>query len=445
MLDPNRQISVSVQDPVSETSMWSESPIVMYFAALADGVPPWPSKARDSKLRKAIQEESTLSGAVFSMVAKLCALDYKLTGPAKAVHRYNDVLQSADFGAGWISCLSKLVQDIYTTDAGGFLELGRLPGASHTSSPVAIAPLDSLRCRHTGDPTTPVEYQDQKGNIHRMGFYDVRTLTDFPTPDSKYRGWGFCAVSRILRSAQLIRDMGIYKRQKLSGKRVPALLFVKGIRRGQVKAAVDKAMVGEAQKGRSLYTGPVILSSNDPGMPVDAKLIELAGLPDGFNEDTMFKWYIATLALAFGTDYSEFAPLPGGNLGSASQVESMSSKSRGKGPGLLVQLIEFMFNRFVLPKTTEFQFTATDPAAEEARVALAHARARERALRVNSQEITPQQALELAIAEGDAPERFLDQMRDPVNGEEENIVQVVRSIGDINSSYREINKALAAR
>jgi len=444
ILDPTKQLAVSVQTTAAEHAMWSESPIVMYFANLADTVPPWPSKARDMKLREAIQEEPTLAGAVFSMVAKLCALDYKLSGPSKAVHRYDDILQSADFGAGWISFLSKVVQDIYCTDAGGFIELGRAPNVSKTSAPQAIAPLDSIMCRHTGDPAQPVDYQDAKGKVHKLDFYDVRTLVDFPTPDKKHRGWGFSAVSRILRAAQVIRDIGVYKRQKVSGKRVPGLLFVKGMSHNKIKTAVESAMVQEQQEGRTLYTGPAILASNDPGLPVDAKLIELAGLPDGFNEDIVYKWYIATLALAFGTDYSEFAPLPGGNLGTAAQVESMSAKSRGKGPGLLVQLIEYTMNRFILPQTIEFQFTATDPAAEEARVELSHARARERALRINSGEITPRQGLLLAIAEGDAPESFAAAL-DPETEEEENIVHVSRSLADINGAYAQVSKALKSR
>jgi hypothetical protein len=168
-------------------------------------------------------------------------------------------------------------------------------------------------------------------------------------------------------------------------------------------------------------------------MPVDAKLIELAGLPDGYNEDVLFKWYIVALALAFGTDYSEFAPLPGGNLGTASQVEVMSSRARGKGSGILLQMFEYMLNYNILPATQEFQFSSTDPEAEVQRVKLRHDRARERALRVNSGEITPQQALMLAVAEGDAPEEFLRAGMAP--GDADRIETVVRSTQEMQDAY----------
>ena len=114
----------------------------------------------------------------------------------------------------------------------------------------------------------------------------------------------------------------------------------------------------------------------------------------------------------------------------------MGAKARGKGPGVLVQQFEYGLNHFVLPQTLEFQFTSTDPAAEMERVNLAHARARERSLRVSSEEITPKQALELAVAEGDAPESFLEEMiaEDPRDEEEEQIQRIVRSMWDLRES-----------
>jgi hypothetical protein len=305
----------------------------------------------------------------------------------------------------------KLVTDILTIDNGGFIELMRPPGASSTSSAKGVAHLDSLRCYRTGDVYNPVEYRDLNGDYHKLAWHQVLNITDMPTPREEHHGYGYCAVSRVLRSAQILRDIGIYKRQKLTGKHPPpALLFVQGIRRGEVTGAIQQAQTEEEyQRGRTIYSGPVVLSGTDPGLPVSAQLVELAGLPDGYDEDTLFKWYIAALAMAFGTDYAEFAPLPGGNLGTASQVESMASRSRGKGPGVIVQSIEYGMNYRILPNTMTFQFTPTDPAAEAERIDLAHDRARERALRVNSEEITPLQALKLAVSEGDAPESFLEE------------------------------------
>jgi len=443
--DPKRQLKLSVQDR-AETSLAHEAPLVFFMANLADGIPPWPGKARDIVLDNFWRQESMLSGAIYSMCSKLKALDFKLRGPRKAVNRYYTILQSADLGNGWLTFISKVVLDILTQDNGGYIEILRPSRASPASAASGIAHLDSQRCEQTGNPEQPVNYEDSSGRIHRLRWYEVVPMVDLPSAREENKNWGFCAVSRVLRAAQIIRDIGLYKRQKLSGKRIPAVLFVQGIRHGAIEEAIQMSSEREIQtQGRTIYTGPVVISGNDPGQRLEAQLIELAGLPDGYNEDDLYKWYITTMAIGFGTDYSEFAPLPGGNLGTASQVESMSAKSRGKGPGAIIQQFEYAMNFYVLPKTVEFQFTSTDPAAERERVELAHARARERALRVTSGELTPIQALKLAVAEGDAPESFLQEMAEQVEvetDEEEEIVRIVRSIMDTKEAAERVEKQL---
>ena len=448
--DPETFTSMSVQDR-TETALMHESPLVFYMAGLADGVPAWPSVDRDKFLDNIWKEESLLSGAVYSMCAKVGALDFRLKGPRNAVKRNKTMLQGSDLGNGWIRFVMTTTLDMLTQDNGGFIEVLRPPGASPATSAAGIAHLDSQKCTLTGDPEFPVIYIDSHNRQHLLAWYQVISLVDLPSAREEHLGKGFCAISRILRTAQMIRDVALYKRQKLSGKRVPGILFVNGARRNDVKAAITRSMIEESENlDRTLYTGPVIVSGQDSTSNVSAQLVELASLPDGYNEDTLFKWYITSLALAFGTDYSEFAPLPGGGLGSSSQIEGMAARARGKGPGIILQQIEYAMNHYVLPNTVEFQFVSSDPSAETQRIELAHARARERALRVNSEEITPLQALRLAVTEGDAPESFLLEAENQLLPEEEtdtedSIERIIRSAQDLNESYQKIQKVIESK
>lgn len=439
--DPKEQEIISVQDR-AEAEMYSESPLVMHFAGLADGIPATVGLARDIALSKFWRSESMLQGAIYSMCAKVAALDYKLTGPRNAVSRYSRVLRNADFGAGWITFASKLSQDILTSDNGAFIELMRARGAGPTAPVLGIAALDSQRCVKTGNPRTPVHYADLNNDIHELKWYQVLSMVDMPSPREEDRGVGWCAVSRVLQAAQILRDVGIYKRQKLSGKRVPALLFVQGVRRGAIHEAIRRSQEEERQAGRSLYSGPIVISSPDPGAPLATDLVELAGLPDGYDEDTLFKWYIATLALGFGTDYTEFGPLPGGGLGTATQATEMAARSRGKGPGVILQQFEYGINSMVLPQNVEFQFSSTDPIAERERIQLRYERAKERSIRVQSGELTTEQALVLAIAEGDAPESFLDEAQDVGS---DRVEHIVRELQDISEAFAKVNKVYGAK
>jgi len=260
-----------------------------------------------------------------------------------------------------------------------------------------------------------------------------------PSPREDDKGTGFCAVSRILRAAQTLRDIGIFKRQKLAGKRTPGILIVSGIRKKDIEKAITEAQEKQYAEGETVYTRPLVVTTMDTSVPVTSQLIELAGLPDGYDEDITLKWYIATVALGFGTDYTEFAPLPGGNLGSATQATEMAARARGKGPGALLQQFELGINWWVLPDGTEFQFVSTDPIAERERVEQSRRRAQERRDRIQSQEITPEQALQLAVLAGDAPESWVDPAIDILS---ERVGTIVKATDDIQDSFDKVERLL---
>jgi hypothetical protein len=107
------------------------------------------------------------------------------------------------------------------------------------------------------------------------------------------------------------------------------------------------------------------------------------------------------------TDYQEFAPLPGGNLGTSAQSYILHMKSKGKGPALFQKVMSHFLNFRVLPDNVEFRFDEPDPDAEKEQVEIAKLRAEERAVRIQSQEITPAVARQMAKDSGDlAPEVF---------------------------------------
>ena len=436
--EPKEQAKLSIQDR-SALKIEEDSPLIFYLAQLGDEIPIRPGLRRDKALDKFWKTESVLAGAIYSMCAKVAALDFRLSGKAKAVARYANVFQAADFGAGWVTFIQKVVQDILTQDNGAFIELLRPKGASPKSPVRGIAHLDAQRIQRTGNPVTPFLYHSKKDSKwHRLKWYQVLAVTDQPSPREADKGRGYCAVSRVLEFAKLLKTVQTYQAQKISGQNVPAILFVQGLRRNAIAAALEKAKEEAKSAGRSLYVSPVILSSSDPGRPIRVDLVELAGLPDGFKYDELMKWYIGVLALGMGTDYIEFFPMPGGGLGSAQQTTEMSSRSRGKGPGIVLQQFEFGFNWYVLPQTVKFQFASTDPTAERERVELGVWRARRRGEMVKSGEITGEQALRIAVQEGDAPEAFL-------SGDEEvedRVDVLVKSLQEIKTSYNRVESIL---
>lgn len=443
VINPQTLTDLSAQERALEEFRTS-APITWRIATMADGIPGYGDPARDIALDAFWKTEPILAGAIYSMAAKIAALDFRLKGPRRLVKKYKQLLMAADFGIGngWVNFVFKVALDMLTQDNGAFIELLRNDGASPYTAVQGIAHIDSQRCTRTGNPMAPVEYQPYVKPVRALKWYEVIAMSDMPSPREEMYNRGFCAVSRVLRAAQTMRDISIYNRQKLAGKRTPAMMFVNGISRDYIKACIDKAIEDQLNQGDTLYSGPIIIASMDASVPVSAELVELAGLPDGYSEDAAMKWYIATLALDFGTDYTEFSPLPGGNLGSATQATEMAARARGKGPGAMLQQFEFAMNYWILPESMEFQFSSTDATAEQQRIQQQKMRADERAVRIQSMEITPMQALELAVADGDAPESFLSPGEDVVDSR---IDAVIKSMDSVRSKLAAVQDRLASQ
>ena len=161
--NPKEQAILSIQDR-ADLKIEEESPLIFYLAQLADEIPIKRGLSRDKALDKFWPTESVLAGAIYSMCAKVAALDFRLKGRTKAVARYANVFQAADFGAGWVNFIQKVVQDILTLDNGSFVELLRPKGASPQSPVRGIAHLDSQRIQRTGNPEITYHYFSNKDN-----------------------------------------------------------------------------------------------------------------------------------------------------------------------------------------------------------------------------------------------------------------------------------------
>lgn len=342
--------------------------LTFMLASVADSIQPWGRSValRDMQLRDFWPSETYLAGAVTSVCFRNAAFDWEVTGPSAVSQAVTDMLNSAIAGDtfGWVPFVEKLSQDLYTQDNGAFVELIRNPGMDANSAfkaenapVIGIAHLDASQCVRTGNPLYPVVYSDREGNIHRLRWYEVIALSDFPSAIEKMNGVGYCPVTRALRLAQLLRSVEIYKDEKIGGRLYKSIHIIGGVSRTDLDDAKRRGREEADNLGHVRYIDPVILASLDPEKPVSVATLDLAGLPDGFDLAKEMEWYISGLALSFGVDYQEFAPLPGRNLGSSGQSAIMHKKSSGKGPAVFMRTISSAFKNFgVLPRNTTLDF-----------------------------------------------------------------------------------------
>lgn len=363
---PNEAARRTVQTDVAGT--WGGTPpygditAILRIGTVADILPPWGYnvQARDLLLRGFWITEEILAGTIYTIAGRNSAFNFALRGPRNTSAEVLRILHEANMGAGWLDFIIKYSIDMATQDSGAFIEIIRR-GNSPDSPVVGIANLDSGRCRRTGNWRYPVVYIDRDGNEHKLAWFQVIADSEFPSPIETMNGVGYCAVTRVLRAARFARDLSIYKSEKMSGRFNRSLHLITGFTKKSIEDQINTAQAENDNQGLIRYSPPIIITNPDPEAAASHIQIDLASIPDGFDEQEWFSHYIAVLALGFGADYQDLAPLPGGNLGTSTQSQILHLKGRGKGPALFMKRLQHKFNfHGVVPRNVTFEFDEKD-------------------------------------------------------------------------------------
>lgn len=400
---------------------------VFFMATASDGFVPWGSriKTRDAQLRQFAPTESMFLSALGIVSARNAAFAWKIDGPERTAKKYREILAQADFGQGWQAMISRITIDLSTQDSGAYIELIRA-GEGPESELIGIASMDAARCWPTGIPEVPVLYMDQDSKWHEVPWWRVVHLLEMPATIESVPGIQYCALTRMLAAARLLRDITTYLTEKVGGRHTKAVVALRGVTAQDVQDAIRIAASQADSVGLTHFSLPVLVSSVDPEAQVEMKMLDLASLPDGFKIEESNKQYIAQMAMAFLTDYQEFAPLPGGGLGTSNQSQILHDKSRGKGSGLFRQIVESALNWNVLPDNLTFEFDEQDDDQDRTKAEIAGVRAANRAARLASGELDIPAARQIAYEDGDLSQEMLEALGQrseevSLEGEEQNV------------------------
>ncbi len=350
------------QRATDKESVASAFPSSFSFSRPTEGIlPAWWSQSRDIAMRDfwMRQNNDILQGAVSSMVKKFKSMNWVIEGPERVVNRYQRLLTAAEFWNGWSYLLGKMLTDYLTQDKGGFWEL---IGAGDLAGPIegpvlAVANLDSGLCQLTGDIEYPVIFNNPKTeNAHKMHTTRVAHFVDMPSPAEAMNNTGFCAVSRVVGSSEILLKINKYKNEKLDDLPEAGLLLFNNVLPNKWDDAKGDYNRETRRLGQQHWRNIMTLFGLDPAQPATADLISFANLPDAFNELESTNIYLNIIALAFGVDTREFWPISGGTLGTATESEVMHQKARGKGVGEIISMLERIINWKILPPSATFSF-----------------------------------------------------------------------------------------
>lgn len=409
-----RAITASVIEPLPEPRGNAPQPsldqsIFWFLGNFADEIGPWGRgyKLRDAQLRNFILQENIFAAALGIIASRNSGFSWKIDGPERMVTRMQDIFENSDMGRGWHDLIVKTSIDLYTQDNGAFWEIVRMGGGDERSPVLGINHLDSQRCWHTGYPEAPVIYQDRLGRYHLMRWYEVVAFAEMPVPVEGLYGLQYSALSRMLKSAQTMRNEMTLDYERTGGMNARQIHMVKGITSQQLTDSINRAKATADSQGLTRFINPIVIGTIDPTADVGHDTIDLASKPEGHDQEIAFAQYINLIAMAFSTDYQEFAPLPGSQLGTGAQSTILHQKSRGKGPGTFMKVIAHAINFRILPKSMRFIWDEQDFEADELEAKVQAIRAQTRATRIASGEITTEVARQEAADSGDLKYEYL--------------------------------------
>jgi len=414
-----RAASTSIQDRATAPGQ-EYGGMANIFSGLVragDLISPWWSPRRDRELRDFWKTSNHLAGAVYAMVSKISTINFKVipkdasvqSQSRAALEREQVIMDTPEYGRGWLEFISKWVQDLITSDNGAFAEIiGRgNPAGPIIGAPISFANLDSARCSRSSNPIYPVVYQDTDGKRYKLHYTRVMFSSQMPSPDVDMNGVGMCACSRAIDTAQNLIDITRFKSEKM-GSRPARIMLVgeKGISAQEIFTAFANAEEMDSSIGLSRFRRMVAVAPKDSRGEIDLDTIDLASVPDGFNEQESTTLSMFVIALAFGIDAREIWPA---TASGATKADAMLShlKARGKGPGQIMQTIERQLNQKFLPDTLTFQFDFQDDEQDAMQAEIRDMRSQRHERNVSGGIITVRTAREQILSDGDlTPPQF---------------------------------------
>lgn len=379
----------------------------------APGLPPYWSRARDAMLTTTPLMEGMWAAAIYKAKTKLAALGWEVSDTQESqtrARRAQQLLLHFD-GRRYVPGFSKVVDDFTLTDNGAFVEVVRASKAAG-SRILGLMHLDSLRCWRTGDAENPVLYCDMLGREHVLKAHQVLDFVDEPSPRVELRGVGRCAATRAFRTILKLAAVETYFHEKVTGDRNLAIHIISGLQPDQLKDAIATGREENARRGYVYHKGSLVLPVMGDVAP-SLITIPLAEIPDGFDIETERKDAYLRYANAIGIPVQDVQPLSGQGLGTGTQTVILAEESEGQGLAAFRKDWEHALNEYVFPESTTFSWSnAHDLRDQKAQAEIEAIRATTRATRINSGEIDPAMARQIAVDAGDLDRELVEDVTD---------------------------------
>lgn len=348
--------SLSVQEQFTGNRNFAFSGTFLNFGNLGTtSAPRYGDPRRDAFLSSWWKDEPILSGALNTVIKRMKSTGYNIEGGRNNAMRWARKFQHANDGRGWQDFIERWVLDYETTDLGAFAELG----LDADGRPSEIYNIDSLKCSPWHEKDYPFVYMQPSGKAVKLSANQVIHHSDMTSPREEHRGRGYCAVSRLMRAGEAITAIYDYEMQKLGKLPPQAVVTIRGLTKQQFADAWEEYKANRKKEGLDIYTGIFWVGGDDPNLPVEIEITDIARVPDGFDRNAALESWVKTVALNLGVDVGELWLIQ--HVGATKASQSVQhQKALGKGTGEIHAMLEMAFNVRVLPADVMFAFDFQD-------------------------------------------------------------------------------------
>lgn len=287
-------IGESVQHTLAdEQNLWytpdSGIGIMPLLVQASQVLPPYWSRARDYELARFALKVDHVSSAIAMFVSKCATIPLRVLPrdmSIKAHIKQADDLTAnlnelSDWGKGWTSSFApKMITSLLTQDNGMTAEvIGDGPKDRERQGFYGVRFLDPFCIQRTSNPEYPIIFWDiglgGTGTRYKMHYTRVMTATDMPSTYSRLNGMGFCAMSRLINTAQHLWDLSTTEQEEL-GSRPKRRLIIgeQGITLNEIVNAFMQADRQMDNENLSRYSKSVVIASSTK--PTDANAIRIA-------------------------------------------------------------------------------------------------------------------------------------------------------------------------
>ncbi len=413
------QLDETIQSQV--TSEHSGVSIHNFLMRSGELVSPWWSTQRDFDLKRFVMQSDHFLGAIYKVTTKLQSIkpailprDPTVKSHVKAAERFNSILiEGSEFNEGWPVFFSKYLWDLFTQDNGAFVEVigDGLADGPIRGPALGIASLDSTRCQRTNNIEFPVVYTDVSGQRFKLHHTRVIAIAQLPSTSAEMFGVGRCWVTRAINVTQNMVDILLYKQEKLGSRPLRQMMIGKGISAKQIFEAI--MMANESMDNMALrrYAKNVVIGSQT-NTDIGIDTIDLASLPDGFDEQTSIQLGMFAIALAGGFPPRDLWPAT--TVGATRADALFQHIVGGSGYQAILDQVTFSlggspfglrhFAGKFLPPTLKLEFDFVDDDQDERQSNIKERRAKTREIDINDGVIDVTTARQQALRSGDITE-----------------------------------------